>query len=307
MIGSAITAFMAASIRTATPLAYAALGELVTERSGVINIGLEGVIIAGAFGSVLCAQVGGVAAGFAGAAVGGVVLALVFAFFVVILRADQIITGTAISMLGLGLTSALYSLTYRGAGAALHIPTMAPLEIPILSDIPWIGPAVFIQPPSTYALYLAVPALAWWMYRSMGGLVLRAVGENPEAVFGSGISPARVQWWAIIFGGVMGGLSGGVLVLSQVGTFAEGMSAGRGYVAVAMVVLGRWRPFGVAGAAMLFGAAGALKFLAQATGWALPYELSLAFPYILALVALAVLRGRAASPEALGRQISLSR
>jgi general nucleoside transport system permease protein len=153
---------------------------------------------------------------------------------------------------------------------------------------------------ATYALYLIVPALAWWMYRSGGGLALRAVGEHPAAAMAAGISPVRVRWWAILFGGAMGGLSGGTLVLVQAGTFAEGMSAGRGYIAIAIVVLGRWRPVGVAGAALLFGAAGALKYLAQAMGWGLPYELSLAFPYVLTLVALAIMRGRAAAPAVLG-------
>jgi ABC-type uncharacterized transport system permease subunit len=304
MMTSAIGAFLAASVRTASPLAYAALGELVTERSGVINIGLEGVIITGAFGAVAFAGAGGVAAGFAGAAASGVIIAVVFAFFVVTLRADQIITGTAISMLGLGLTGTLYAMAYGKGGAALHTPTMSPVAIPILSDIPLIGPAFFVQPPVTYALYLLVPVVAWWIYRSNAGLALRAVGENPEAASGAGISPSRVRWKAILFGGMMGGISGGVLVLAQVGTFAEGMSDGRGYIAVAIVVLGRWRPFGVAWGALLFGAASALKFLAQAMGWALPYQLSLAFPYVLALIALATLRGRAVSPEALGQRVA---
>jgi ABC-type uncharacterized transport system permease subunit len=307
MIASALGLFLAASVRTATPLAYAALGELVTERSGVINIGLEGVIIAGAFGSVVCAGVGGVAAGFAGAAVSGVLVALVFAFFVVTLRADQIITGTAISMLGLGLTGTLYGVMYGSAGAALHTPTVAPASIPMLRQIPLIGPALFSQPIATYVLYVLVPALAWWMYRSSAGLALRAVGERPDAASGAGISPNRARWWAILFGGAMGGISGGILVLAQAGTFAEGMSAGRGYLAVAIVVLGRWRPFGVAGAALLFGAASALKFLTLAMGWDLPYELSLAFPYALTLVALATLRGRVVAPAALGQRVTLPR
>jgi general nucleoside transport system permease protein len=307
MINPAIEAFAAASVRTATPLAFAALGELVTERSGVINIGLEGVIIAGAFGSMLGASIGGVDAGFAGAAISGVLVALVFALFVVTIGADQIITGTAISMLGLGLTGTLYSAIYGSAGIALRIPTVSSMPVPLLRQIPLVGPAFFAQPMATYVLYLLVPVLSWWMYRSSAGLSLRAVGERPEAAAAAGISPARVRWWAIVFGGAMGGLSGGVLVLAQAGTFAEGMSAGRGYLAVAIVVLGRWRPYGVAVAALFFGAASALKFLAQAMGWDLPYELSLAFPYVLTLAALALVRGRAVSPAALGHPLTLPR
>jgi ABC-type uncharacterized transport system permease subunit len=218
------------------------------------------------------------------------------------LRTDQIITGTAMSMLGLGLTGTLYRTMYGSAGASLHTPTIAPAPVPGLSTIPVIGPALFDQPVVTYALYALVPALAWWFYRSVAGLALRAVGEHPEAARAAGISPDRVQWAALLFGGAMGGIGGGTLVLAQVGTFAEGMSAGRGFIAIAIVVLGRWTPFGVAGAALLFGAASALQTLAQTTGWAMPYQLPLAFPYVLTLVLLASARARTAAPAALGQR-----
>lgn len=302
MSDAALTGFLEASVRTATPLAFAALGELVVERSGVINIGLEGVIVAGAFGSLVFAGAGGVASGFAGAVAAGVAVAAIFALFVVTLRADQIVTGTAISMLGLGLTGTLYSAMYGSAGAALRTPTIVPWPVPGLGAMPVVGSALFNQPIATYALYGIVPALAWWLYRSPAGLALRAVGENPEAAMGAGISPARVRWWAILFGGAMGGVSGGTLVLAQVGTFTEGMSSGRGFIAIAVVVLGRWTPLGVAGAALLFGAASALQYLSQTMGWHLPYQVSLAFPYVLTLVALAGVRGRAAAPAALGQR-----
>ena len=302
MSGGPFTAFLEAGVRTATPLAYAALGELVVERAGVINIGLEGAIIGGAFGALVFAGAGGVSLGFAGAALAGILVAALFALFVVTLRTDQIITGTAMSLLGLGLTGTLYRTMYGSAGASLHTPTIAPAPVPGLSAIPVIGPALFDQPVVTYALYALVPALAWWFYRSVAGLALRAVGEHPEAARAAGISPDRVQWAALLFGGAMGGIGGGTLVLAQVGTFAEGMSAGRGFIAIAIVVLGRWTPFGVAGAALLFGAASALQTLAQTTGWAMPYQLPLAFPYVLTLVLLASARARTAAPAALGQR-----
>jgi simple sugar transport system permease protein len=302
MSGSAFTSFLESGVRFATPLAYAALGELVVERAGVINIGLEGVIIGGAFGALVCAGAGSASLGFVGAAFAGILVAAIFAFFVVTLRTDQIITGTAMSMLGLGLTGTLYRTMYGSAGASLHTPTIAPVFVPGLSAIPVLGPALFDQPVVTYALYAIVPALAWWFYRSAAGLALRAVGEHPEAARGAGISPDRVQWAALLFGGAMGGIAGGTLVLAQVGTFAEGMSAGRGFIAIAIVVLGRWTPFGVAAAAMIFGTASALQTLAQTTGWAMPYQLPLAFPYVLTLVLLASARARAAAPAALGRR-----
>lgn len=301
MSGETATAFLESGVRFATPLAYAALGELVVERAGVINIGLEGAIIAGAFGALVAASAGGVSLGFAGAALAGVLVAVLFAFFIITLRTDQILTGTAISMLGLGLTGTLYRTMYGSAGASLHTPTIAPAAVPGLSAIPILGPALFDQPVVTYALYVIVPVLAWWFYRSAAGLALRAVGEHQEAARGAGISPERIQWGAVLFGGAMGGISGGTLVLAQVGTFAEGMSAGRGFIAIAIVVLGRWTPFGVAGAAFVFGAASALQTLAQTMGWAMPYQLPLAFPYVLTLILLAGTRGRTAAPAALGQ------
>ena len=304
MSGGTFTAFLEAGVRTATPLAYAALGELVVERAGVINIGLEGAIIGGAFGALVFAGAGSVSLGFAGAALAGILVAALFALFVVTLRTDQIITGTAMSMLGLGLTGTLYGTMYGSAGASLRTPTIAPAAVPGLSAIPVLGPALFDQPIVTYMLYAIVPVLAWFFYRSAAGLALRAVGEHPEAARGAGISPARVQWAALLFGGAMGGISGGTLVLAQVGTFAEGMSAGRGFIAIAIVVLGRWTPFGVAGAALVFGAASALQTLAQTTGWTVPYQLPLAFPYVLTLVLLASARTRTAAPAALGQRLA---
>jgi ABC-type uncharacterized transport system permease subunit len=304
MSGGTFSAFLESGVRFATPLAYAALGELVVERAGVINIGLEGAIIGGAFGALVFAGSGGVGLGFVGAALAGMLVAMIFAFFVVTLRTNQIIAGTALSMFGLGLTGTLYRSMFGTAGASLHTPTIAPVAIPGLSSIPFIGAALFSQPVVTYALYAVVPAMSWWFYRSTGGLALRAVGEHPDAARAAGISPERMQWAAILFGGAMGGIGGGTLVLAQVGTFAEGMSAGRGFIAIAIVVLGRWTPWGVAGAALVFGAASSLQTLAQTTGWAMPYQLPLAFPYLLTLLLLAGSRARAASPAALGKQLA---
>jgi simple sugar transport system permease protein len=232
----------------------------------------------------------------------GIAVAALFAVFVVVVRADQIITGTAITLLGLGLTGMLYRLLYGAGGAALSIPTMRALAIPGLGALPVVGPSVFDQPALTYVAYCLVPALWWWTYRTQHGLALRAVGENPEAARAAGIAPDRVRWWAISFGGLLGGLSGAALVLAQAGTFVEGMSAGRGFIAIAIVALGRWNPLGAAIAALVFGAASALQFLFQALGWRAPYQLFLALPYILTLVALALSTSRRRAPSALGRR-----
>ena len=293
--------FLEASVRTATPLAFAALGETIAERAGVINIGLEGAIIAGALGAAVAAGSAGVPAGFVGGALAGIATSAIFALFAITLRTDQIIAGTATTLLALGLTGLLYRMHFGTAGAALGIPTIGPAELPGLAALPIVGRALFAQPASTYLVYVLVPLLWWWLSRTHAGLALRAVGENPAAAESAGISPSRVQWAATLFGGAMGGVCGGSLVLAQVGTFAEGMSAGRGFIAIAIVALGRWSPLGVGLAALLFGAASALQFVFQATGWRAPYQVFLAFPYVLTLLVLAGAAGRAKAPAALGR------
>ena len=298
---SALETFLEGTVRTATPLAFASVGEAVVERSGVINIGLEGAIIAGAFGSFVAAGSGSTWIGFTGAAIAGIAVAAVFAFFAIHIRADQIITGTAISLLGLGLTATLYRQMYGAMGAALSIPTMGVTEIPGLSAIPFIGRPLFAQPAITYVLYLLVPCVWWWMFHTRSGLGLRATGEDPRAVIAAGISAKKIQILAVLFGGAMGGISGGTLVIAQAGTFAEGMSAGRGFIAIAIVVLGRWHPLGVAAAALIFGAASALQYLFQAMGWSLPYQAFLALPYVLTLLGLAGIAGRAVPPASLAR------
>src|SRR5688500_17050423 len=179
-MSDALPAFLESAVRTATPLALAALGEGVSERAGVINIGLEGAIIAGAFGALVGAGVAGVGGGFAMSALSGGVVAAVFAAFAVQLRLDQIITGTAITLLSLGATGAMYRAMYGDLGAGLTVPTSGPAAIPFLSAIPVIGRALFAQPLPTYLVYLLAPLIWWWMYRTHAGLALRAVGEEPE-------------------------------------------------------------------------------------------------------------------------------
>jgi ABC-type uncharacterized transport system permease subunit len=300
-MSGAANAFVDATVRTATPLVLAAIGETVVERAGIINIGLEGVILSGAFGALVGATHWGLVGGFAAGVFGGFAIALLFAVFVVQLRCDQIITGTAITLLAVGLTGTLYRSLYGTSGAALSISTLSPSAIPILAKIPVIGTGFFGQPVVAYVAYALIPAVWWWTYRTHAGLALRAVGESPIAAEAAGVKVDRVRTAAIAFGGALGGLAGATLVLAQAGTFAENMSAGRGFVAIAIVVLGRWHPLGVAFAALLFGASSALQFLLQAMGLALPYQLFLALPYALTLAALAGVAGRVRAPAGLAR------
>ena len=298
----AATQFLEAAVRTATPLALAALGEVLVERSGVINIGLEGAIIAGAFGALVGAGTGSVSLGLAASIAAGASIGAAAGGFIAWLRADQIVTGTAFSLLGLGVTGTLYRTMYGATGAGLSIPTIGTSPIPLLSAIPVIGPAFFAQPLTTYLVYLLCPVLWWLLFRTHAGLAIRACGENPAAAIAAGVGVRRLQFASLVAGGACGGLAGGTLVLAQSGTFIEGMSAGRGFIAIAIVVLGRWHPIGALLAALLFGAAMALQYLLQAMGWTIPYQLVLATPYVLTLLALAGFAGRAAAPAALGRR-----
>ena len=303
---AALESFLESSVRTATPLLLAALGETVVERVGIINIGLEGIVIGGAFGALVGATHGGALAGIALGMTAGIALAVLFYVFIDLFGTDQIVTGTAITVLALGLTGALYRTVYGTSGAALSIDTLRALPIPLLSGIPVIGPAFFVQPAITYFAVALVPATWWWLYRSHGGLALRSVGESPSASLASGVSLRRYRLGALIFGGALGGLAGATLVVAQVGTFAEGMSSGRGFIAIAVVVLGRWNPIGVAIAGLIFGAAMAMQYWIQALGLAIPYPIVLAVPYLLTLAALAGVAGKVQAPLSLGAPLSRS-
>ena len=296
----ALAAFLEATVRLGVPLALAAMGESITERSGVINIGLEGSIIAGALGGAIGAlSTGDPLAGAAIGAAAGLLVALVFALFSIGLGTDQIITGTAITLGGLGFTGAIYQARFGATGTALELPTLGAIPLPLLDRLPLVGTALFAQPATTYVTWLLAPALAWFVYRTRWGLELRAVGEEPDAAEAAGIRVLRVRFLATLFGGAMAGLAGAHLALAHAGTFSENMSSGRGFIAIAVVVLGRWNPLLVLFAALFFGGAQALQFQAQTLGLDLPRQLFLAFPYLLTLAALAGWVGRSRAPAAL--------
>ena len=258
-------------------------------------------MLAGALAATLGATAAGPWTGLAVAAVAGMLLALVFAAVAIAARADQIIAGTAITLAAVGLTGTIYREAYGIGGAGLTLPTLAPVAIPGLSGLPVLGPALFVQPAPTYLALLAIPAAWWFLFRTRAGLVLRATGEGAAETRAAGVRTTVVRAAATLAGGAFAGLSGATLVLAQVGSFAEGMTAGRGYVAIAIVVLGRWHPFGVAIAALLFGAATALQYVFQSIGLAVPYQLFLMFPYLLTLLALGGAVGRVKAPADLGK------
>ena len=293
--------FLAAAVRVATPLLLAATGETVTERAGVINLGLEGMMLAGALAATLGASAAGPWTGLALAVLAGMLLAAAFAAIAIGARADQIIAGTALTLGAVGLTGTIYRQAYGTGGAGLALPMLAPVPIPLLSRIPILGPALFDQPAPTYLALVALPVVWWVLFRTRPGLALRATGEGAAMARAAGVRTGLVRTVATIVGGGFAGLAGATLVLAQVGTFAEKMTAGRGYVAIAIVVLGRWHPAGVAVAALLFGAATALQYVFQALGLAVPYQLFLMLPYVLTLLALAGAVGRVRAPADLGK------
>jgi general nucleoside transport system permease protein len=293
--------FLAAAVRVATPLLFAATGETITERSGVINLGIEGVMLAGALAAAIGATAWGPWGGMAAAAGTGMLAAGLFAILAIGARADQIIAGTALTLAMIGLTGTVYRQVYGAGGAGLTLPTFVPLPVPGLSRIPVLGPALFQQPAPTYLAVLLLPLVWWMLFRTRLGLAVRATGEGAAMARAMGVRTRLIRAGATTVGGAFVGFGGATLVLAQVGTFAERMTAGRGFLAIAIVVLGRWHPGWVALAALLFGLATALQFLFQAIGLQAPYQLFLMLPYLLTLLALAGVVGRVRAPADLGR------
>jgi ABC-type uncharacterized transport system permease subunit len=226
------------------------------------------------------------------------IVGALFAWLSVGRRLDQVLIGTALTMLALGATGALF----RARGEAVAaVGTSEPIvAIPILSAVPLIGAAFFAQPLSTYLAVAIAIGAAWFFRRMRLGLVLRAVGDSHDAAEAAGIHVGWVQAGAVLFGSAMGGMAGGTLVLAQAGSFAEGMSAGRGFIAIAIVALGRWKVGSVALASLGFGLAMALQYVVQSLGWNVRYELVLMIPYVIALLALGVF-GRGVAPPMLGK------
>jgi len=296
-----LVGFLAAAVRVATPLLLAALGEAVSERGGVINLGIEGAMLAGALGATLGASAGGPWMGVASAIGAGILVSSIVALVSVRAGADQIITGTAVTLGAVGFTGAVYRQAYGPAGVGLSLTTFPILPVPLLGETPIIGPALFQQTVLTYLAFVAVPILWWLLFRTAWGLRLRAAGESAEHARAAGVAVRRVRAEGVLIGGGFAGLAGATLVLAQVGTFAENMTAGRGFIAVAIVVLGGWQPSRIFGASLFFGAAMALQFLLQSFTLGVPYQVFLMMPYLLTLLVLAGAVGQRRPPADLGR------
>lgn len=295
-----------AAVRIAVPLLFAVLGEIVVERAGVLNIGIEGMMLAGALGGFAGAFLSGSPeAGLVLGVAAALALGALFAVLVVHARIDAIVAGVAVNILALGLTGVFFRRLAGVAGERLLAPTFAAVRIPVLAEIPLLGPAFFERNLYAYAAYALVPAVAFFLFRTLPGLRLRACGENPDAAAAAGVPVRRVRVVAVLFGALMAGLAGSYLSIGYSNTFVENMSAGRGFVALAIVVFARWNPgLGVLGS-LLFGAAMAFQVRfqgARTLGLEIPYQFFQMFPYVLTLVVLALsARGATGAPAALGR------
>jgi ABC-type uncharacterized transport system permease subunit len=301
--------FLAAAIRIATPLAFAALGGVLSERAGVFAVGLEGMMLTGAFAAAAGAWATGSAlAGVALALAGGAAMGLIVAIIAVRYRADHMVTGLTANILAGGLTSYfLRALSGGGRPIAIHLTPLAAWPIPGLADIPWLGPLLFSLPPLTYlAIGLSV-ALWWFLFRTRWGLALRATGENPEAVFAAGLNPMRVRMLAVVAGGGIAGLGGAVLSLQQVGTFTDNMTGGRGYLALASLIVARWSPLGAVAACLIFGAAEAFELRLQTFGVPVSSYVIQMAPYLIALAVLAGLGRSSRLPAAIGHALPWER
>ena len=287
----------AGAVRSGTSVLYATLGEVIPERAGVINLGAEGCMLAGACaGFIATFRSGNAYVGVLAAALAGAALALIHAFLVVTRGANQLASGLALTFFGLGIT-AYFGRPYVGK----QIHGLGELPIPGLSNMPFVGEVLFSHDLLTYLVFPLGPAIWWLLFRSRLGLQLRAAGESPEATFAAGLSPARLRYLAVMLGGGLAGLGGAQLSLAYTQTWVDGMTNGRGFIAVALVIFAMWNPLrGIAGA-LLFGGAIAFQLQLQARGVSISQFLLDMIPYVVTLAVLLVWgrAGRRAMPEGL--------
>jgi simple sugar transport system permease protein len=296
-----LEAILLTVITASTPLLIAAIGELVVEKSGVLNLGVEGMMIMGAaVGIVAAIASGSGAVGVLAAILAGMAMAALFAVLTLGLAANQVAAGLALTIFGLGLS---------GVVGAAHVGQqragIGRLEIPLLSEIPFLGPVLFAQDPFVYASVALTVGVAWFLNRSRAGLILRACGESHAAAHALGYPVLRIRFLAILFGGACAGLAGAYLSLVLTPFWTSGMTAGRGWIALAIVVFASWLPWRAALGAYLFGGITILQLHAQGAGFRVPPQLMSALPYLITIMVLVLImrlrRGGAAGPASLGQ------
>ena len=298
----AIVPILAAAIAAGTPLVFAALGELVTEKSGVLNLGVEGMMLVGAIAGFATASVtGSLWLGALAGMAAGAAMSAIFAVLALNLMANQVASGLALTLFGVGL-SAFAGKPFE----SVSLIKGGTFDIPLLSQIPVLGPIFFKQHFLVYVSWLLFAGVSWFLYRSRAGLVLRSVGESPESAHAIGYPVIRIRWLATLFGGAMAGLGGAHLSEFYAPMWAEGMVAGRGWIALALVVFATWRPARVMIGAYLFGGVTIAQFFAQGAGIDVTAQFLSALPYLATIVVLVIISRnvntiRLNSPVSLGR------
>ena len=297
-----VSSFLVSAVRQAVPLTLAGLGVACSEKSGVLNIGEEGIMLGGAFsGFMVGFYTGNLALGILGGALGGVLFALVHAFLCIRCRANQTIVGLALNFFAQGLTSFIFLLAFGKGSSLPSLPKLTSIRIPVLASVPIVGEALFNQNILTYLLYGAMACISVVFYHTEWGVDLVAVGENPRAADTAGVHVFRIRYLACIVNGILGGMGGCCITLGQLGYFQENIISGKGYMALVAVILGRYHPLAIFGCAMVIGFAESLQFFLQTRGVPLPSQAFSMVPYVIAVVVLLFSIGCHFAPAALGK------
>jgi general nucleoside transport system permease protein len=290
---------LTSAVRLATPYLYAAIGETFGQVSGVVNLGVDGIMLVGAFLAIAVALgTGSLWLGVLAALLAGALMGLLMSFISVTLKAEQGISGIGLYMFGLGLSALLFKVFF---GTVKTIVGFRPVKIPLLADIPILGPVLFEQSLPVYGAFLLVPVAWFILEKTTWGLKLKAVGQNPAAADSLGVSVNRVRYVAVCAGSALAGLAGASLSLAMVNLFQENLTAGMGFIAVALVYFGSWRPVGIMLGALLFSTVNALQLWMQVLGVNIPSDVAVMLPYLLTIIALAFTVGRVHQPAALNK------
>jgi general nucleoside transport system permease protein len=291
---------LAATLRMATPLIFTAMGGIFSERSGIINIGLEGMMLTGAFmGMLVTFSTGNPWIGLFGALLSGGAMGLIHAVASVRYKVDQVVSGTAINIFAVGFTVFMLRIVFDVAGTSPAVSGIRTVSLPLVRRIPVIGEIIGNQNPMVYMALLLVVLVHIFLFRTVWGLRLRAVGEHPKAADTVGINVFLTRYLAVVTSGALAGLGGAYLSIAHLSRFGDGMTAGRGFIALAAMIFGKWTPFGALGASLLFGFADAVQMRLQEVG--IPRHFVQMIPYILTMIALAGFIGRATPPASLGK------
>jgi simple sugar transport system permease protein len=296
-----IVSILAATVRIATPLLLSALGELVSERAGILNLGVEGNMLMSAFSGFMVTYISGsLWVGLLGAVLTGALMNLLMVFMAATLKVEQVVTGLSLNMLASGMSLFLYKAFFSGSGNKLPtIPIFEVVRIPFLSSIPYVGEILFSQKLLTYAALLMVPAVWFFLYRTKYGLEIRCLGENPKVIDTKGLSVMWRQYLAVVLGGLLIGLGGAFVTIGSTVRFVPEITAGRGWLALVIVIAGNWRPTGILIAALIFAFLEAFQLQVQGVGVQLPYQLLLALPYVVAILLMVFKRGTSEEPSRL--------